>query len=181
LSAALSRVGDLARMLADLPWFARCGQALAPSDVADARAWLAGLGLGPPPIEAVSGWRDASTLIQRHDWSRPWWDAETAASRALQDPAYARHGERACLAALADVTEAAAALRDWAQAALARAGLKDESLAKVAGGAAAQSCHQRGLAILANADESHAFAAKFRLFAAGRWPLGIVGSAGFVF
>lgn len=175
------RLADFAAGLASRPWFARCGLALDRSEIADARAWLAGLGLDAVPVERVASWRDAARLIQQPEWSREWWDAETAQAESLRHAATALLGEKACLEALTDVTEAAAALRDRAAASLARAGLDDESLAKVAGGAAAQACHQRGLAILAGVDESHAFAAKFRLYAAGRWPLGIVGSAGFVF
>jgi hypothetical protein len=33
----------------------------------------------------------------------------------------------------------------------------------------------------AAADDAHAFAVKFRLFAGGRWPLGAVGGSLFVF
>jgi hypothetical protein len=50
----------------------------------------------------------------------------------------------------------------------------------VASGAAAQACHQAALAIAAAAGPEHLFATKYRLFAAGRWPLGIVGDRFFV-
>jgi hypothetical protein len=175
------KLADFAAGLADRPWFVRCGLALDRLAIDDARLWLVGLGFGAAPVAGVTSWREASRLIQGPDWSRAWWDAETAQAESLRRAAYAVLGEKACLEALTDVTEAAAALRDRAAAALARAGLDDETLAKVAAGAAAQACHQRGLALLAGTDDSHAFAAKFRLFAAGRWPLGIVGETCFVF
>jgi hypothetical protein len=37
------------------------------------------------------------------------------------------------------------------------------------------------LVTAAGASDDHAFAAKFRLFAGGRWPLGVVGGRLFVF
>jgi len=45
----------------------------------------------------------------------------------------------------------------------------------VAAGAAAQAAYQLALARLAE-DAASPFESKFRLFAAGRWPLGVVGS-----
>lgn len=45
----------------------------------------------------------------------------------------------------------------------------------VAAGAAAQAVYQLALARLAS-DAASLFESKFRLFAAGRWPLGVVGS-----
>jgi hypothetical protein len=45
----------------------------------------------------------------------------------------------------------------------------------VAAGAAAQAVYQLALARLAE-DDASPFESKFRLFAAGRWPLGVVGS-----
>jgi hypothetical protein len=63
---------------------------------------------------------------------------------------------------------------------LSGAGIADPMLTRVASGAAAQACHQAALAIAAAAGPDHLFAMKFRLFAAGRWPLGIVGDRFFV-
>ena len=59
--------------------------------------------------------------------------------------------------------------------------LADPALARVAAGAAAQACHQAALALAVAAPPEHVFAVKYRLFAAGRWPLGIVGDRCFVF
>jgi hypothetical protein len=68
-----------------------------------------------------------------------------------------------------------------AAVAAARAGMADPSVTRVAAGAASQACDQAALALAAGADGHHPFAAKYRLFLAGRWPLGVVGSRGFVF
>src|SRR6185437_4805443 len=115
-------------------------------------AYLAELGMPDLAIVGVAGWHEAAAVTQHPDWSRAWWDAETRAQGELQRLALAR----------------------------ARAGIADPMLTRVASGAAAQACHQAALAIAAAAGPDHLFAIKFRLFAAGRWPLGIVGDRFFV-
>jgi hypothetical protein len=42
-------------------------------------------------------------------------------------------------------------------------------------------CHQAGLVRVAGAGDDHAFQVKFRLFAGGRWPLGLVGGRFYLF
>ena len=179
--AAFARLAGFTAEIPRLPWFAAVGTALTPPVIAAAETYVAALGLAPCPVATVGGWNEAAATAQRPDWSRDWWQAEGACERALQGQAAAQFGLELLLAALTDVTEAAAGIRDRAAAALARAGLDDEVLAKVAAGAAAQACHQQGLALLAGDAAAPAFAAKFALFAAGRWPLGIVGGTCFVF
>jgi hypothetical protein len=179
--AAFSRLAVFVAEIPALPWFAAVGTELTPSAVADAEAYVAALDLAPCAVAPVAGWRAAAEIAQRPDWSRDWWQAESAREKAFHRQGAARFGLAPLLAALTDVTETAAVLRDRAAGVLGRAGIADEALAKVAGGAAAQACHQRALALLAGGDAGRAFAAKYALFAAGRWPLGIVGGTCFVF
>lgn len=84
--------------------------------------------------------------------------------------ALTRIAERTGAAAQRGVKEAAAL-----------AGVKDESLLRAAVGAAVQAAHQRALLELAGVDPDHAFAPKFALFEAGRWPIAVVGSTFHVF
>jgi hypothetical protein len=166
----------LAALLAALavsPWFASCGKPLGAEERALAQAYLAGLGLGRCPVEGVAGWPEAARLTQDSGWSRELWTAESAAETGLRQDGVKRHGERRLLELLSEVTEAAAAIHDNALRALKHAAIVDATLAKVAAGAAAQACHQQALAVLASAPSEHAFAQKFRLFARGRWPLGL--------
>jgi len=175
---------QLAAFTAEIPrlnWFAAVGTALAPAVVAAAERYVAALGLAPGPVAPVAGWREAAATAQRPDWSRDWWQAEGACEQALQRQGAARFGLQPLLAALTALAEIAAGLQARAASALAAAGIDDPALAKVAAGAAAQACHQRGLALLAGSETGRAFTAKFELFAAGRWPLGIVGGTCFVF
>lgn len=66
-------------------------------------------------------------------------------------------------------------------AALSRAEAEDAALSRVAAGAAALACHQMGLAIAADAAEDHPLALKYRLFAGGRWLLGVMGDRCYLF
>ena len=162
-------------------WFAACGEALTAGEQADAAAYLAALGMPDITIAGVAGWREAAATTQSPAWSRAWWDAETRAQAELQRRAAARFGAERMLAALTVVTEAAASLSGAASLAMSDAGIADPALTRVAAGAAAQACHQAALALAAAAGPGHLFAVKYRLFAAGRWPLGIVGDRFFVF
>ena len=62
-----------------------------------------------------------------------------------------------------------------AATAAARAGNAAAASSHVAAGAASQAIYQLAVARLAG-KEASPFESKFRLFAAGRWPLGVVGS-----
>ena len=180
-SDSLAAVRAFASAIPRDSWFAACGEALTASERADAHAYLAALGMPDVAVAGVTGWAEAAAVTQNPDWSRAWWDAEARAQAELQRRAAARSGEERVLAALSEVTEAAGALSGAAALAMSRAGVADPTLTRVAAGAAAQACHQAALALAADGGPDHLFAIKYRLFAAGRWPLGIVGDRFFVF
>ncbi|MGE0254710.1 MAG: hypothetical protein AB7N54_03830 [Alphaproteobacteria bacterium] len=185
-----ARLDGFARGLAQQSWFAAAGEALTDGEVADAAAWLAGLGLATLDgaavgIATVAGWREAAAVAADPAWDRRWWDAEEAARTALRAPAVAAAGgESALLDLLTGVTDAAGTIVHGAAAvAAARSGVADAALLRVAAGAAAQACYQTALLLAAGGTLAgdHAFAAKYRLFAAGRWPLGIVAGRYYLF
>ena len=72
-------------------------------------------------------------------------------------------------------------LHGVASTALARGGLADAGLVKSAAGSASIAVHHAALGLAAGQSGAHPFAAKFRLFQAGRWPLGIYGNVFYVF
>lgn len=164
-----------------MPWFTACGDPLTSVEHADAARYLQGLGLPAMPMEGVSTWAEAAATAQRDDWSRPWWQAEEAAAKALHASASVLFGEAPLLASLSTVTLAAAALKGPAIHALSRTGAEDPALSRVAAGAAALACHQMGLATAAAAAQEHPFAVKYRLFARGRWLLGVMGDRCYLF
>jgi hypothetical protein len=175
LSGFADRIGSAS-------WFAACGEPLTEGEIEDARLWLGALGLGRLAIEGVASWAEAGSLAQAPEWSRQWWEAEEKERARLHAEAAAAFGEPPLLGALSRVTDAATrVLHGAAAVAAARAGLADPMLTRVAAGAATQACYQAALALAAGADGHHPFAAKYRVFLAGRWPLGVVGDRGFVF
>jgi hypothetical protein len=180
--SALSAVHDFATRLAQGSWFAACGEPLGDSELEDARAWMAGLGLPVDAVEGVGTWREASALSRSAEWGRDWWEAEERERKNLYARAAARFGEERLLDALSAVArQATDTLHGAASIAAARVGVADPALSRVAAGAASQACHQAALALAAEAGPRHAFAAKHRLFAGGRWGLGVVGGRCFVF
>ena len=180
LAAARPLASFLAEM-ARIPWFETCGRPLSPDETARAASYVAALGIGEFPVQGVSGWRAAQSLARNPDWNRDWWEAESQAEKALHLKGIARFGRDDFLRNLTAVTEAASSIQLPASRALSRSGIDDQGLAKAAAGAASQACHQAAMACLNKSGESHLFARKFRLYAAGRWPLGIVQNRCFVF
>jgi hypothetical protein len=110
------------------------------------------------------------------DWSTAWWEREEGLRRGFLTRAQTLFPERALLTALTELTIAAGDLvHGKAATAAARMDGAAAASVHVAAGAAAQAVYQLALARLAQ-DGASPFESKFRLFAAGRWPLGVVGT-----
>lgn len=172
----LAAVARLAASLGNASWFAAVGQELTAGEEREAKDYLAALGFADHPLIVAPGWRAAEAATRSPDWNPAWWNAEEAARLALLDRARNRWGEPGLMAALTRVTDEATRLTlGAASVAATRDGVADAALTRVAAGAATQAAYQAALALAANAGAEHAFAIKYRLFAAGRWPLGLVG------
>jgi hypothetical protein len=157
-------------------WFAALGEPLTDGDRADAEAYLKTLGLDDLACEQARDWPEAERVLKAPDWSTAWWDREEAERRRLLAEAEVRYPERALWTALTDLTtEAGDIVHGKAGIAAARMGGAAKASIHVAAGAAAQAVYQLALARLAE-DAASPFESKFRLFAAGRWPLGVAGS-----
>ena len=160
-------------------WFARAGQPLDATDTAAIHSLRGALDIGLDTTETaaleVIRWPDLARILRDEDRDNRWWDAEEGERERLWSIASERMTESALAAALIDA--AASATADVCAAAqrataAAFAGAGDPSVARTASDAALLAVHQHALAEMANAGESHYFAIKYRLFAAGRWPLG---------
>lgn len=157
-------------------WFAALGEPLTEGDQADAAAYTASLGLGGLAIDLVTDWPQAERSLKAPDWSPAWWDREETLRKKLLARAEARYPERALWGALTELTtEAGELVHGKAATAAARMGEAAKASIHVAAGAASQAVYQLAVARLAGEVDS-LFESKFRLFAAGRWPLGVVGS-----
>jgi hypothetical protein len=178
----LELVARFTPSLSRLSWFAAVGQDLTDGETKEARDYLSAIGLGRCALHAVPGWRGAEAVTRDPNWNHAWWDAEEKLRLALLDSLRAAWGEHVTMSALTRVTdEATRVTLGAASVAASRDGIADPALTRVAAGAATQAAYQAALARLAGAGEDHPFAAKFRLFAAGRWPLGLIGNSFYLF
>jgi hypothetical protein len=152
-------------------WFAALGEPLTEADCAEARAYA-----GVDEVVCVRSWPEAEALLKSPDTSLAWWDREEARRKELLAEAETRYPERALWTALTELTtDAGDLVHGKAATAATRMGGAAPASIHVAAGAASQAVYQLAVARLADAPASP-FESKLRLFAAGRWPLGVVGS-----
>ena len=157
-------------------WFAALGEPLTEGDRSDAVAYIAALGFDSPEIGVARDWPDAERLLKAPDWAPAWWDLEEALRRRLLTEAETLYPERALWSSLTDLTtETGDLVHGKAATAAARMGRAAAASIHVAAGAASQAVYQLAVARLAGQSASP-FESKFHLYAAGRWPLGILGS-----
>jgi hypothetical protein len=177
--AALAPLDGLRTRIRLASWFAAVGEELTSGERWDARAYLAGLGFAETGVTGVTDWQQAAEIAKSPSWSREWWDREEAERAALLGKIAAAVPEHELMTALSRVMELAASVTHGAAAiAASRFGVADQALSRVAAGAGAQAAYHAALAMLAHdGKDEHPSSIKFRLFEAGRWPLGISGDA----
>ena len=169
-------LGPLRAEIRAASWFAALGEPLTDGDVAEARTYA-----GAVEVGGVTSWPDAEDFLKSPNASLDWWDREETLRKSLLAEAERRHPERALWTSLTDLTtEAGDLIHGKAATAAARMGNAAPASIHVAAGAASQAVYQLAVARLAG-NQTSPFESKFRLFAAGRWPLGVVGSRLFLF
>ncbi len=180
---ALTRVSRFARGLSAIPWFANLGEPLTPGARAVAERYADGLGFPDAGIAILVDWEDAAAAAESLDWSSPAWEAEELLRADLTARALDMMSEEAVTLAMTVIADRVA---QPATAAMEQAAsiwdIRDEAAQRLAVGAAVQAAHQAALALMAAGDpefdaENHPFAAKFKLFEFGRWPVGVVGNS----
>lgn len=183
--SSLRAVARLAKLVGSLPWFSAVGRKLTAAEINDAEAYIAGIGFPELQVAGIENWLAASAAAQAPDWGDDWWQAEQQMQTALLERALTQVDEHDLQVALMHVsTRAGEVAHEHAAQMAQRQGVSDPALLKVAAGAAAQAAYQAALVLAARgADgedeedgEEHPFAIKFRLFEAGRLPLGPAGS-----
>ncbi len=162
-------LGPLRAEVRAASWFAALGEPLTEGDRAEARAYA-----GTDVVELVTSWPQAEGFL-KSSATLDWWEREEALRKHLLARAEAQHPERAFWTALTELTtEAGDLVHGKAATAAARMGGAAPASIHVAAGAASQAVYQLAVARMAGA--ASLFESKFRLFAAGRWPLGVTGS-----
>jgi hypothetical protein len=118
-------------------------------------AWFAALGLGS--LQAHD-WPEAERVLKTPESSSVWWEREDALRQSLLRRAEVLFPELALWTALTELTTETG-----------------EIVHGKAAAAAARASYQLALVRLAE-DAASPFESRFRLFDAGRWPLGAAGS-----
>jgi len=174
MTPSLGDIGSSTRALraeiSAASWFAALGEPLTDGDRTDALAYA-----NVDDVTLVTSWPEAEAFLKAPA-SLAWWDREEALRKALLARAEAKVPERALWTALTELTtEAGDLVHGRAATAAARMGGAAPASIHVAAGAAAQAVYQLAVARIAG-ETASLFESKFRLFAAGRWPLGVAGS-----
>jgi len=175
------------------PWFGCLGAPLTAADLLNSRAYLDALGY-PPELATVSvgSWREAERIVRASDWDRAWWDREDRERDRLKGTADRRLGSTRMLERLTAATDLSAdAIHAAASVAMARAGSGADAMiraasgadamVRAASGAAMMAAHEFALAQLAGCGPDHLFMRKYSLFKSGRWPLGVLRGAFYLF
>lgn len=180
----LLAVSQFARMVRDVPWFSTLAEELDEREINLVEDYLSGLGFPDASIVTVEDWEEAAEALQNPDWDTAFWEVEEQARVALTAEACERADEEAVNLALTHVSHLAAeSAADAVTVAASRFDVVDEELLRAAAGAATQACYHAALVLAAETEdqETHPFAAKYRLFEFGRWPLGLVGATYYLF
>ncbi len=164
---------DFAEAFGDLPWFTRLGETPTPAERALADDYFARFGRPKTIAVWLHDLQAAEEVMQRAGVSDAWDRAERALAASLSAALEARLGRVAAAETLNRLMLAASdAAMAGAREVFPRHKRDNAALMRVAAGSGSRAAAEYALALLADpAPQDHPFAAKWRLFAAGRWPL----------
>ena len=178
----LDAVRRFARVAQEIPWFSRVGERISLEDRAIAKAYVEALGFPEAEIAEVGDWSEAAIAATNLDVDTPAFEAEEQLRSALTAEALELMDEDLLTFALTHLSGLIAEIVENAAGdAAIRAGYDDEETIRAAAGAAIQAAHQAALVLAAGIEDDSAPAHKFRLFEAGRWPLGLIGTSLHIF
>jgi hypothetical protein len=162
-------------------WFSRLGEPLDSRDRTLARAYLDGLGFPEAEPVLLSDWGEAATAAESLDRDPIGWEAEEMLRAGLISRVLERLDEEAVNVALSQVgSKTHESSRDAVEEAASIDDIEDMELVHAAAGALAQAANGAALVIMAEAEDDdppHPFLARWRLFARGRWPVGLAGAS----
>lgn len=173
----LQAVARFALAVPLVPWFTRLGEPLTESDRLTADLCAASLGFPDCAIGLIEEWEVAGEAAESPGFDDSSWEIEEQLTAALMDFALDAVEEHELNDALTHVSAVAGDAAKMAiEESAALAGHTDPALLDAAAGAATKACYQAALLLAGGGDEDHAVVFKYRLFEAGRWPIGIVGN-----
>ena len=161
-------------------WFSRLGEPLDAREKALAELYLDGLGFPDAEPALISNWEDAASAAETLDRDPIGWEAEEMLRAGLVSRVLERLEEEAANTALAYVAQKTGdTAKEAVEEAAAMDDVVDMEIVHAAAGALAQAANGAALVVLAEAEDDnppHPFLARWRLFARGRWPVGLAGS-----
>jgi hypothetical protein len=162
-------------------WFSRLGEPLDEREKALTQAYLDGLGFPHAEAALLSDWDEAAGAAESMDRDPVGWEAEEMLRTGLISRVLERLDEEAVQMALTVVAQKTGdSARDAVEEAASLADIEDEALLQAAAGMLAQAANGAVLVVLAEAEDDqppHPFLARWRLFARGRWPVGLAGAS----
>ncbi|WP_203291074.1 hypothetical protein [Maricaulis parjimensis] len=162
-------------------WFSRLGEPLDERERYLAQTYLDGLGFPEAEPALLNDWDEAAGAAEALDRDPIGWETEEMLRTGLVSRALERLDEEAVSMALTLVAEKTGdTARDAIEDAAAMADVEDMELVHAAAGALAQAANGAALVVLAEAEDDelpHPFLARWRLFARGRWPVGLAGAS----
>ncbi len=172
---AIALVRRFAGGAARAPWFARLGDALTDEDLEAANAYLSALGFSDAAPARVGTWEDAMAAAESLDWDSEGWAREEAMRAGLTGQALETLTEEEFEVVTSFVTSVVAPqIKAAADEVANLSDLEDAQILNAAVGAGIQATHAALLVLLAG-EEGHPFTHRYRLFARGRWPMGVAG------
>lgn len=182
MGEGVAALADFPRRVRAASWFSMVGTPLTDAERDDVEAYVAPLGLAPLEIAGVATWQDAEACIKNTGWDERWWRAEDERRRTLLARAEDTVGDLKLTRALTELSDRVSDVVHGAAAvAASRGGIADQGLTRSAAGAATMSAYQAAVEAAAEVANGHPFAAKFRLFEAGHWPLCVRNGVFYVF
>jgi hypothetical protein len=179
LLARARRFGDV---LDEARFFARAGDKLMRRDREAARLYCDGLGFTDAEPALLSDWDEAMEALSTHDINSPAWEREEFIRADLSERVFDlldEEGFRVAERMVAD--KASEAARRAVDEIRALYDIEDEAFLNAAAGATIQASHGALLTFLVfdedDEPEDQPLLYKFRLFAYGRWPIGLIGNS----
>jgi hypothetical protein len=171
---ALAAIERFRRLISNGSWFAAVGAVMTPAEQSEAASYLAAIGRPDGTVRSVENWTEADRLVVADVWDEDWRQAEQRLRDQLYTASAARLGEARLGAVLGQVMEAASdAVHGATALKAARTAQAGQALLRIGAEAAAESSSDAVLALATGGSADHPFLTKHRLFAAGRWPLGL--------
>ena len=162
-------------------WFSRLGEPLDEREQYLARIYLDGQGFPEAEPALLTDWEEAAGAAEALDRDPIGWETEEMLRTGLVSRALERLDEEAVSMALALVAQKTGdTAKDAIEDAAAIDDVEDMELVHAAAGALAQAANGAALVVLAEAEDDeppHPFLARWRLFARGRWPVGLAGAS----